>query len=414
MATGSESTGASRGEAGRRGERIRSDLWVAVEPGGQSGIEIDLRSRVDSYYGDAIREQAEKVLRALGIEQARVEIEDTGALPFVIEARIETAARRSGAAGQGDARPERTVSPPPASARDRLRRSRLYLPGNEPKYFLNAGAYGPDGVILDLEDSVHPGEKDAARLLVRNALRVVDFKRAERMVRINQLPLGLEDLEAVVPEGPELLLLPKVETPDEVREVSEAVDRLAPGGDDPRPLWLMPILETARGIESAYAIATASERIAALTIGLEDYAADLGVPRTAEGDESAWARARIVNAAKAAGLQAIDSVYGQVDDLDGLRAWCDRSRGLGFQGMGCLHPRQIDVIHDAYNPRPQQIERALRIVEAFEKAEAEGLGVVSLGSKMIDPPVVKQAQRTVAQARQIGLLPADGAGGSQS
>jgi citrate lyase subunit beta/citryl-CoA lyase len=167
----------------------------------------------------------------------------------------------------------------------------------------------------------------------------------------------------------------------------------------------MPILETARGIEQAFEIARAGERVAALTIGLEDYAADMGVPRTAEGDESAWARGRLVNAAKAAGVQAIDSVYGQVDDLDGVRQWCERSRRLGFQGMGCLHPRQIKVIHEAFDPTASQIERALRIVDAFKAAQAQGLGVVSLGSKMIDPPVVKQAQRLVQQARDSGLLP---------
>jgi len=167
----------------------------------------------------------------------------------------------------------------------------------------------------------------------------------------------------------------------------------------------MPILETALGIENSFEVARSCERVAALTIGLEDYAADLGVPRSAEGTESMYARKRLVNAAKAAGVQAIDSVYGQVDDIDGLGAWCERSRQLGFEGMGCLHPRQIRVIHDKFNPSTAQIDRAMRIVDAFAAAEAQGLGVVSLGSKMIDPPVVKQSQRLVDQARQLGLLP---------
>jgi citrate lyase subunit beta/citryl-CoA lyase len=160
----------------------------------------------------------------------------------------------------------------------------------------------------------------------------------------------------------------------------------------------MPILESALGIEQAFAIATASGRVAAITIGLEDHAADLGVPRSPDGEESAWARARLVNAARAAGVQPIDSVYGWIDDLDGLRAWCERSRRLGFQGMGCLHPRQIDVIHEGFRPSREAIAKAKRIVAAYEKAQAEGLGVVSIGSKMIDPPVVKQALRIVRQA----------------
>jgi citrate lyase subunit beta/citryl-CoA lyase len=393
------------GTAGRRGDRVRSDLWVAVELRESGGVEVNLESRVEPYYGEAIREQVGSVLHALGVENARVEIEDAGALPFVIGARTEAAARAAAAKVDGDARPDAIAIQPPPSDRDRLRRSRLYLPGNEPKYFLNAGSYGPDCVILDLEDSVHPDAKADARLLVRNALRCIDFKRAERMVRINQLPLGLKDLQAVVPEGPEMILVPKVETADEILEVEQAIDGMLAGAGSDRPLWLMPILETARGIENAYEIARAAERIAALTIGLEDYAADMGVPRSADGAESAWARARLVNAAKAVGVQAIDSVYGQVDDLEGLRRWCERSRRMGFQGMGCLHPRQIEIIHRAYDPPPHQIERALKIVEAFERAQAAGLVVVSLGSKMIDPPVVKQAMRLVQQARESGLIP---------
>jgi citrate lyase subunit beta/citryl-CoA lyase len=394
---------AREGAAGRRGDTVRSDAWVHVAIRDQGGVEVALRSRVEAYYGDSIREQVLANLAALGIESAHVELEDNGALPFVLAARVEAAARRAGVELHGDARPERSVPVPAASAKDRLRRSRLYLPGNEPKYFVNAGFYSPDGVILDLEDSVHPDEKDAARLLVRNALRTVDFRDAERMVRINQLPLGLKDLVAIVPEGPEMILIPKVETPEQIVEVDQAVDRLL-GSSKKRPLWLMPIVESALGVENSFEIARCSKRIVALTIGLEDYAADVGVPKSSTGVESLYARSRIVNAAKAAGVQAIDSVYGQVDDEEGLRRWTSMSRQLGFQGMGCLHPRQITVIHEAYNPPAEQIARALKVVAAFERAQAEGRSVVSLGSKMIDPPVVKQAQRLVEQARALGLI----------
>jgi citrate lyase subunit beta/citryl-CoA lyase len=340
----------------------------------------------------------------MGVEHARVEIEDAGALPFAIAARIEAAVRKAGIEPAQGTRPETLAPEAEPSARDRLRRSRLYLPGNEPKFFLNAGAYAPDGVILDLEDSVHHDAKLDARLLVRNALRVVDFKNAERMVRINQLPLGLEDLAEIVPEGPDLILIPKVEAAEQIRQVDAALDML--GGDEARPIWLMPILESALGIENAFEIARASERLAALTIGLEDYAADLGVPRSADGQESIYARRRLVNAAKAAGLQAIDSVYGQVDDPEGLADSGAFAKRIGFQGMGCLHPRQIAVIHEAFNPSPEEIERAQRIVAAFDAAQEQGLGVVSLGSKMIDPPVVEQAQRLLAQAEKLGLTKA--------
>src|SRR5208337_207746 len=200
-----------RGEAGRAGGDVRSDLHVSFEERASGGIEIDLRSRVDLYYGEVIRHQVRDVLRALGIEHAFVELVDEGALPFVIAARIEAAVRRAGL-GQGRTALLEAVTLPAPSARDRLRRSRLYLPGNEPKYFINAGLHAPDAIILDLEDSVHHAEKDVARLLVRNALRAVDFGTSERMVRINQFPLGLADLEEIISQAPDLILIPKTET----------------------------------------------------------------------------------------------------------------------------------------------------------------------------------------------------------
>ena len=313
--------------------------------------------------------------------------------------------RRAGL-GQGKrALPERVPLPAP-SAKDRLRRSRLYLPGSEPKFFINAGLHAPDAVILDLEDSVHAAEKDTARVLVRNALRAVSFSAAERIVRINQLPMGLADLEEVIPEAPDMVLIPKVERAEQVIEVDRKISEIAKREKLDRAIWLMPIIESALGIENAFAIAAASERVAALTIGLEDYTADLGVAKTNEGSESLYARQRLVNAARAAGLQAIDSVYGDIGDLDGLRRWGERSRAMGFEGMGCVHPRQIPVIHEAFAPSQAEIDKALKIVAAYEDAQRRGLGVVSLGSKMIDAPVVHRALKLVHQAQQMGLLPA--------
>ncbi len=398
-----------RGDAGPQGDAIRSDVWVSVELRSAGGLTLDVESRVDAYYGDSIRQQLRSMLASAGVEHARVEMQDKGALPYVIAARFEAALLRAGVSPDSACRPDRVAPHPAPAARDRLRRSRLYLPGNEPRYFPSAGLHGPDGIILDLEDSVHPQHKDAARLLVRNALRVIDFGAVERMVRINPLPLGHDDLRAVVPELPDLILIPKVESAAQVREVDSAISQILDSKSGERPIWLMPILESALGIERAFEIAGSSERVAAMTLGLEDYAADLGVPKSTAGEESLYARGRVVNAARAAGVQAIDSVYGQVDDVEGLRDWCRRSRQLGFAGMGCLHPRQIDVIHRAYCPTAAEIDRALRIVEAFEQATAAGLGVVSLGSKMIDPPVIKQAQRVVELARELRLIDPPGA-----
>ena len=391
------------GEAGHCGVEIRSDVQVRVETSDRGGLNIELESRVNAYYGDSIRKQAEEVLEALGVRDARVAIHDEGALPFVIAARIEAAVRRAGL-GEGTRVLPDSVDLGPASERDRLRRSRLYLPGSEPKYFVNAALHGPDAIILDLEDSVHPAEKDAARLLVRNALRAVDFLHAERMVRINQLPLGLEDLDEVIPESPDLVLIPKVENPEQVIAASTRIAAIKADYGITRPIWLMPILESALGIENAFAIAKASDQIVALTIGLEDYTADLGVVKTSTGAESLYARQRVVNASHAAGVQAIDSVFGDVGDMEGLRTWGLSSRALGFEGMGCVHPAQISVVHEAFAPSAAEIEKAQKIVAAFHDAEDKGLGVVSLGSKMIDPPVVQRALKLVARAQAMGLV----------
>jgi citrate lyase subunit beta/citryl-CoA lyase len=390
-------------EAGRSGPEVRSDVRVRIEARERGAIEIELHSRVEPYYGDSIRRQAESVLEELGIRHADVQMEDEGALPFVISARIEAAARRAGLGKGTRVLPDR-VTLPPASARDRIRRSRLYVPGSEPKYFINAALHGPDGVILDLEDSVHPGEKDTARLLVRNALRAVDFLDCERMVRINQLPLGLEDLDEIVPESPDLILIPKTETPDQVIAVEKRMAEVKGDYGITRPTWLMPILESALGIENAFLIANSSENNVAITIGLEDYTADLGVVKTRNGTESLFARQRVVNAAYAAGVQAIDSVFGDLGDIEGLRAWAANSRALGFEGMGCVHPLHIPVIHEAFAPTSAEIERARKIVAAYDDAQARGLAVVSLGSKMIDLPVVQRALKLMARAQGMGLV----------
>jgi len=395
-----------RGEAGRAGSDVRSDLRVIFEERNAGGIEVELQSRVDLYYGQAIRMQVTNVLRALGISNGWVEVVDEGALPFVIDARLEAAVLRAGITPSMEALPDAVPLAPP-SARDRLRRSRLYLPGNEPKYFINAGLHEPDAIILDLEDSVHHAEKDAARLLVRNALRAVDFGHCERMVRINALPLGRSDLEEIIPQHPDLILIPKVENAEQVREVDALITAIQGRTCAMRPIWLMPIVETALGVENMYAIAHSSGRNAAITIGLEDYTADLGVAKSATGGESLYARRRLVNAAKAAGLQAIDSVYGDVADHDGLLRWGEASRAMGFEGMGCVHPQQIQVIHRAFVPSSAEIERAQRIAVAFDEAQSRGLGVVSVGSKMIDPPVVQRALKLLVRARQMGALAGD-------
>ncbi len=392
----------TRATAGPSGEKIRSDLVVRYEPGTEP-LAVTVSSKVDYLYGEAIEAAVRRVAAALGVATGTLSVEDFGALEWVILARVEACLRRAGFAGE-PVLPEPSPGRVPPRERHRLRRSRLYVPGSQPKLMLSAGLYGADGIILDLEDSVAPAEKDAARLLVRNALVAMDFGDSERMVRVNQGEAGLADLEVVAPHEVHTVLLPKVERPEEVAEVAARLRELC-GEEAP---FLMPILESPLGIRNAYEIAAADPLVVALTLGLEDLSAELGAPRTPEAWESFLARQTTVYAARAAGVAPIASVFSDVRDEAGLESYVRRERALGFDGIGCIHPRQIPVVHRAMAPTEAELEKALRIVAAAEEAEARGLGVVALGSKMVDPPVVHQARRTVELARAAGMLPAEG------
>ncbi|MFA6467422.1 MAG: citrate lyase acyl carrier protein [Bacteroidota bacterium] len=385
------------GNAGRNGTTIRSDCFVQIELTTRGGIAIDLNSKVKSMYGSSIQAQVKSILSYYGIVNAHVTMEDQGAVPFVIASRVEAAIKRAMPGVEKDFI-DTSLKPSKKTVRDRLRRSRLYLPGNEPHYFLNAGLHKPDCIILDLEDSVAPSEKDTARILVRNALMNVDFGASEKMVRINPFPMGLEDLRMVVPHNVQVILIPKCESAEQIIEIDAAIDLLLSRNAIKRNLFLLPIIESALGVERAYAIASASTWICALSIGLEDYTADIGVARTKTGKESLFARSAVINAAKAAGIQALDSVFSDVNDDEGLRSSVIEAKAIGFDGKGCIHPRQIPIVHEAFSPTADEINYAQRVLEAFALAQKNGSGVVALGSKMIDAPVVKRAHRTLALA----------------
>ena len=398
---------ARTGESGQKGPKVRSDCWVGVELKDAGGLQIQMQSKVAGMFGARITGQVEAGCAALGVEHAVIEVADQGALPFTLAARLECAVRRAGHEPAGEYLLEMKPYCEYKSTADRLRRSRLYLPGNEPKFYINAGLHGPDGLILDLEDSVAPAEKDAARCLVRNALRAVNFYGAERMVRINQGERGIEDLDWIIPHNTHLVLLPKVESPGQVTDVAERIAEIQRRHGLTDPVYLMPIVESALGAWRAYEIAAAHPTVTSLAIGLEDYTADIGAQRTLEGTESFWARSQVINGAKAAGVQPIDTVFSDVTDMEGLRQSVFEAKSLGFAGKGCIHPRQIAVVHEAFAPAEAEIDKAKTIVLAYEKAEAEGVGVVSLGSKMIDAPVVKRAQTTIRMALLVGKLGED-------
>ena len=389
--------------AGNKGKGVRSDCHITLEITSSGGIELDLRSKVEVMFGADIRKQLLNILNHFGISNCRITVEDFGALPLVIAARLEAAINKAQKSDNEYFIPDlKTGQEQTTKGRNRI--SRLYLPGNTPSLMINAGIHHPDGIILDLEDAVAPDKKDEARYLVKNALRGIDFYGAERMVRINQGERGLIDLEFVVPHHVNLILLPKCEHAEQVQAVNDKIHSIQDRYGQKNPIWIMPIIESAMGVINAYEIASAADNIVSLAIGLEDYTADLGTQRTTEGTESFYARSAIVNAARAAGIQPIDSVFSDVADMEGLRETVLRSKAMGFDGMGCIHPRQIKVIHEAFAPTSKEIDKARKIVSAFHKAEEQGLGVVSLGSKMIDPPVVKRALNTINLAIKTNQL----------
>ncbi|MEE8340952.1 MAG: aldolase/citrate lyase family protein, partial [Candidatus Neomarinimicrobiota bacterium] len=304
--------------AGAKGEKPRSDLRVKYTLS-KKPLSISVKSTVSRLFGKSIKHQVEKVCEDLHVRSGTIKIEDFGALPFVIAARLEAVVKKAHPNIKQESLKKIKDFCMYASSSDRFRRSRLYLPGNQSKLMLNAGIHKPDCIILDLEDSVSPSEKEDTRYIVRNALRSLDFFGAERMVRINQGAMGLTDLEFVVPHNVHLILIPKVESANELQIADKKIAEISEKCGRKTPVFLMPIIESARGVLKALEIAEASPNIVALAIGLEDYTADLGVQRTDDGKESLFARSMIVNAARAAGIQAIDTVYSDVDNEIGLR-----------------------------------------------------------------------------------------------
>lgn len=284
----------------------------------------------------------------------------------------------------------------------KLRRSMLFIPGNNPGMLQNGGVYGADSIVLDLEDAVSPNQKDAARFLVGEALRTIDFGISEKVVRINSLDTyGAEDIAYIVPCRPDVLLLPKVGCAADVQAVAELVQQVEGPNQDVK---LIAILETPRGIVESYTIAKAHEKLVALVLGAEDYTASLGAKRTREGREIDAARAIVVNSAASVGLQSIDTPFTDVNDEEGLRKDTEFAKNLGFKGKLSINPRQLATIHDVFNPNLEEISWAQQVVAAIKKAEADGSGVASLNGKMVDLPIVNRAKATLYLAARLGLV----------
>ncbi|MDF2595184.1 MAG: citrate lyase, beta subunit [Clostridia bacterium] len=288
----------------------------------------------------------------------------------------------------------------------RLRRTMLYVPGNNPGMIKDVHIYGSDSIMFDLEDSVSLGEKDSARYLVHTALSNLNYGNVETVVRINGLDseYGLNDLEAIVRAKPDIIRLPKTETAQDIHDVEGEISRIERAvGMEEGTIKLMAAVESALGIINAYGIATASKRLVGIAIGAEDFVTDLKTTRSLDGIELLTARSQLLMAARAARIDAIDTVFSDVNNEEAFINEVKLIKQLGFDGKSIINPRQIAPVHEIFTPSQQDIDKALRIMEAIEIANKNGSGVISLNGKMIDKPIVERARRVVDLAKASGI-----------
>lgn len=287
-----------------------------------------------------------------------------------------------------------------------LRRAMLFAPGNNPGLLQNAGIYGADSLIFDLEDAVSIYEKDSARLLVRNAIRTIKYP-CEVGVRINHImtPWGLRDLEEILTAKPDFIRLPKCEDAEELKLIDDIITKAEKNYGFPEgSIQLMAAIESPKGLRNAYQIATAVPRMMALAIGGEDFATSLKTTKTKDGTELLVAKSMIVLAAREAGISPIDSVFSDINDEENFIRETELAKQLGFDGKSCVHPRQIELVHRVFQPTQKEVASARRIIKAYNEAMERKLGVVAVDGKMIDAPMITRANRVLANARASGLI----------
>ena len=363
------------------GTENERDCLVTVGEG--KGVDINVEAKVELTRDDVVDIVGE-CIDLYDVDNVTVTVREFGAFDYVIRARTCCALYKF--TGK---KIKENVFIREETERDRLRRSRLYVPGNNPRLQINAGVFGSDCIILDLEDSVSPEQKEAARFLVKEALKTLDFEEAEVWVRVNREFLE-EDIEQVLVGNPHGICLPKSECADDIKEVETIIEKYEKMYSM-KGTKLMPIIESARGILNLEEIAGASDRIVALAFGAEDFTRDIGGDKS--WDTLLYARSKLVTVAKSFDIQALDTVYSRIDDMDGLMDETKRIIKMGFDGKGAIHPEQIRYIHECFTPTKEEIEYAKRVMKAIEEAKRKGLGVISLDGRMIDKPVVKRAER---------------------
>ncbi|RMF80294.1 MAG: CoA ester lyase [Chloroflexi bacterium] len=288
----------------------------------------------------------------------------------------------------------------------KIRRALLFMPGDDRHKIEKGAALNVDAVIMDLEDGVALNHKAAARQTIVEALHEVDFGHTERLVRVNPVGSGfdVDDLALILPARPDGIVLPKAESGDQLAALDEHIGTIEQqNGWEAGGIVLFAIIETATGVVNLREIASSTSRLAGLMFGAEDLAGDIGATRTPDGHEVAYARSATVIHAKAAGLQAIDTPYIDLHNLDGLRSQTQQAMTMGYDGKLAIHPKQVDVIQAVFTPDAESIARAKQLIDAHERQQAAGTGVFALHGKMVDRPMVRAAERVLARARAAGI-----------
>ncbi|HEY2452739.1 MAG TPA: aldolase/citrate lyase family protein [Scandinavium sp.] len=298
------------------------------------------------------------------------------------------------------------ITPALKARKQRTRRSMLFVPGANAAMISNAFIYPADALMFDLEDSVALREKDAARRLVYHALQHPLYQEVETIVRVNALDseYGLLDLQAVVRGGADIVRLPKTDTPQDVLDIEAEILRIEQEcGREPGSTGLLAAIESPLGITQAPAIALASPRLIGIALGAEDYVRNLRTERSAEGTELLFARCSLLQAARAAGIQAFDTVYSDANNEAGFLHEAAHIKQLGFDGKSLINPRQIDLLHNLFAPTLLEVEHARLVIDAAEASVREGRGVVSLNGKMVDQPIIERARVVLSRASLSGL-----------
>jgi citrate lyase beta subunit len=289
----------------------------------------------------------------------------------------------------------------------KARRALLYMPGDDLRKIHKSTTLRVDCICMDLEDGVALNRKSEARKVICESLDAIDFGHADRLVRINNVGSGLEieDLGTILPYQPDGIVIPKVNNKDQVQFVSSQISAWEEKSNSPKgSIRLLVLVETAQAMIHLADIAQADPRIEGLIFGADDYAVNIGAKRSGEGNEVLYARSKVVTYAAAFNLQAIDMVYIDFHDNDGLASEAKQGAELGFSGKQIIHPNQVAIVQDAFTPNTKEITDAIQLIDEFTKHQAFGVGAFALDGKMIDAPLIKAAERVLSRARAAGKI----------